>query len=462
MLTAKEIVKASLDRARDTANTKRKKEAEKWIDIYEGRQAEHILPKEGESAAALHERKRKYWAMNVTNDIIWRTCRLYDRPPRRSLEGSNLPQECIDALAAAWGDPRTNELDANTERFTRLTGAVHQRVSWSDASGIKLQPFFSDSVDVKQLNDDPTEAEIVALRTRSGDDLVTVAYTSEQIVQFKEGWLIRWNDANSLENPYGIIPIVCYRDSYPWDDYWPEGWGRILTENNLLLNDTLTDLLTLVEYQSWSVPVFVNVPNAPRKQVIGPRSPLEIQSNMAGAGFKFETPSPDIPGCISVVNMHLDGLYQTHRLSQSPLRVTIDSSGVALAMRRIDLMDDIEARRRIWSGYERQRAWIMARVWCAHNGQPLPEMSDVQLSLRWAPPSTPYDPDARQRDDSFRLVNDLATRTQLLMERNPDLTEEQAVELGRRITAENAADRAARNTAAVNPMDAALAAFEAE
>lgn len=422
----------------DDPSATRKTNARRYIDYYDGDQDKNedgfLTPKPSESVDAFI--KRPHGWINITKDIIKRVSRIYDRRPRRSLDGSKLSPGCAEAIESFWAREKTLLKDQFTDRMTRLGGSVAQRICYID-DRLDVQLFYPDQADVVPHEMDPSRAVATVLETthRAGDTREIVfryVYTDEEIRLYRDGTEVDWSDDADWgrKNPYGVAPVVWFTDEHPTKGFWPKGWGESVTSMNREINRMVADLMHWVQMQCFSVPVYTNCAPTDSKTGVGCGKPLIVNVNDMDprAGFKFETPAANISGALAVLNMTMDAAYFTHGLSASPMRLQIASSGIALAIQRVDLLDDWRSRQSSWTEFERDRAYRLACVWCAENGEALPKRDDIEFTINWGEPRLPMDTDAQMRWQSFLLNNDLTTGPDVIRTNDPDLTEKESKE----------------------------------
>lgn len=476
------LIRAAIQEARSSAAIERKEAIGLWLDYWDRQGLKHLKAKPAEKAQSFANRPKIAWG--IVPDIISRISRVYDRPPRREiLPNPRIPAGALAELERIYSDELTQSIDQDTDALTRLCGVTAQRYYWNpDTQQIEIHPFLPDDIDPIQDPDNPMATAALALTVSLPSTVQgifsgvvtrllgrhqpmqrTVVYTADKIRIVEDGKDRPGMDDGTDVNPYGVIPVTIYRDSFPWRDWWATGLGQSLIPAAQAIDRAWTDLLYLLEMQSFSIPVYENCKPADTKTSVGAGSPLItlLPPGATRGGFRFETPNPNIAGMLATFNATMDMAYQTHFLSQSPLRMTVVPSGIALALQRVDLLDDWQRRQSRWLGFERDRAYKIIAVWCAHNGHAIPRREDVVLNIDWSPPRIPIDTDVQIRDQAFRLSNDIAAAWELRQERNPDLTEDEAKEQVEAAAAYNAQWRGKRNAGgAVDQLSAAIGSFQ--
>jgi hypothetical protein len=146
------------------------------------------------------------------------------------------------------------------------------------------------------------------------------------------------------------------------------------------------------------------------------------------------------------LNQYIDRVLEDLGIPPGTVRMKggADASGVAILVEEGPLLAWAEGRRQPFADYEAEAARKAAQVACAHllaNGRPCPPWLDAtakapELGLKWPPLYVQMPGAERDRADDWRLANGVASKVQVLQERE-DLTRDQALEKLKQVKADN-------------------------
>lgn len=440
-----ELIQQSIMRARLASNAERKLEACKRLDYYKGDQLDR-LDKVLATQFAHPERLRlQKQFTNITRRIINEVSVVYKTPPQRKLlqKGNPLKGPKLEAYQKMLEGAKMDAVMKKVNRYTNLLSTVGVQAVWRN-DHLELDILTPDYLNVVQDPRDPTRcaaviieqsfADTVALDTPGnpyGANKLYIAWTPKQHQVFNEQGITRDDLANKDGvNPYGLIPIAWFRDSYPDGYFWNESGADLINAQDLI-NVKLTELNQLIKMQSFSIPVLVGT--APKEGLtIDPSNYIEIPLadaiDKGQPDFKFVSPNPKINELLEAIKEDVRRIADDWGLSMSSFKLEGGAaSGLSLKIQNVRLIERREDDVELYQGYEKDLFRIMRAVHNEHCpvGEEIPE--DAELSVNFAELEFPEDPTAEDARWITRINQGVRNRAQWLMAIDPDIkTEEEA------------------------------------
>jgi hypothetical protein len=249
-----------------------------------------------------------------------------------------------------------------------------------------------------------------------------------------------------VKNPYGCIPAVPFFNQDP-AHYFFLPINEPLIYANHATNMRLTDLNHIAKFQSFGVPVVSGIERPTSIRQGRPVDDFNVlkggsaQSRFGGVGgasgfgaggqfrtfdtgigifrdgnadanalgislgpdtavavgekgnFKFEHPNADITGLIKVIQSMTDMVRINHGL-RPKYKDTLPSSGFALLMEKIGVIEDNIRRGKLFKEREQQLFQVIKKLWNVHNSKSgEPKFSEnAQLEITYKSPEFPVDP----------------------------------------------------------------------
>jgi len=443
-----QMIRESIMRAKLAANAERKIESAKRLDYYRGDQEQHLMRVLAKQFKHPERLRLQPTFSNIVRRIINEVSVVYKRPAQRSLmiNGKKVEGKGADAFSKMYENARADAVLKKVNRYTNLLNTIGVQAVWRNEA-VALDVLTPDILNVVQNAMDPTQASAVIIEQGYADTVTLegpsnpfgatslfIAWTEESHQVFDEQGRPRPDLANeSGANPYGMIPIVFFRDSYPDSYFWNEGSFDLINAQETL-NVFLTELNQLVKMQSFSVPVIIG--DAPPEGVtVDPSNFISIPLSDATAGkgqpdFKFVSPSPKIAEIIEVIREQVRRIADDWGLSMDSFKLSgSPASGLSLKLSNIRLIERREDDVALYMDYERELFNVMRAVWNAHcpGGEEIPDKAE--LSINFAELNFPEDPAAEDQRWITQINQNVRSRAQWLMSIDPDIkTDEEAVE----------------------------------
>ena len=231
------------------------------------------------------------------------------------------------------------------------------------------------------------------------------------------------DDNPEMINPYGRLPFIeCYREGKPEMDYLDTNASNDLITTNLEINVAETNKNANVMFQSFGY-LFVNGAGIDKDTMqIG-----QDKINYLGVDGSISIVSPPnaIPALDESIKSSYKMLAQNYHLPTSFAEGTTAESGVALRMRNQELTDDRKSDVSRWRDIEFKLFELEQLIIAVEMGQDAGDLEDVDFSE-----SVDILSDQEQREKwDWELSKGIIDLADIMMQKNPDLTREEAEEL---------------------------------
>ena len=382
--------------------------------------------------------------INISKRVIDRISLVYMTPPVRAYTKEDIDLYFIEK------DLKLQRL----ERITNLLDAVLLKPCWrtkEDGSGCIEYDIISDYEPI--FGDDPLKPEAIVYPITSKATVLDntpelwVYWDSENTFTFdNNGKMYAEDDNPEMINPYGVLPFVeCFREGKPEFSYLDTNASKDLIATNLSINVAETNKNANVMFQSFGY-LFVNGSGIDKDVIsIG-----QDKINFLGVDGSISIVSPPnaIPALDESIQSSYKMLAQNYHLPISFVEGSSQASGLALKLRNIELTDERKSDVTRWRDIEYKLFDLERLMIAVEMGQDAGDLEDVDFSE-----SVEVLNDQEQRDKwDWELSKGLIDLADILMQKNPDLTREEADE----ILAEKKAPVTEEETPIANPLLSAL------
>ena len=360
--------------------------------------------------------------INIAKRVIDRVSLVYMTPPVRAYTREDVTDFFVGK------DHKLQRL----ERITNLLDAVLLKPCWrtkEDGTGCieydiiwDYEPIF----DEDPLNPSAIVYPITKKATVMDATPEMWAYWDfENHFMFDEtGKQYTQDDNPDMINPNGKLPFVeCHREGKPEFNYLDTNASRDLIATNLAVNVAETNKNANVMFQSFGY-LFVNGSGIDKDTMqIG-----QDKINYLGVDGSISIVSPPnaIPALDESIKSSYKMLAQNYHLPTGFVEGTTQAeSGVALKMRNIELTDDRKSDIARWRDVEFEFFDLERLIIAVELGQDAGDLEDVDFSE-----SVEILNDQEQRNKwDWELSKGIIDLADILMQKNPDLTREEAEEL---------------------------------
>lgn len=354
---------------------------------------------------------------NLTAGIVDAVSTLYSDPVVYEFED--------ERSAALWAEVRGwASLMADVDRYTMLGGTLGVR-PYVDDSATGFYVYLADQIEYVQEPEDSLKAQQITVSwiTGQGSARQKVAHhwTDAEYAETVDDTLV-----GQIEpNPYGVIPIVMFRNEEPRWDYFGEP-ARDLVTANLALNSMMTDLNHTVRWQSHGQLVLIGAPSG-YKPPIGPDTYLAVSNapSSTGADARYINPGADIGAIINAINQNLEMLFSARRIPKSAVVAVQGDSGISLVAQQAALRDYRKKRITAFRPLEEQLISLTLKVINYHQTGKVEEFEPP--TIKYTELEAPMSDDARL-DWDWRLRLGVSSPVDVMLALNPGMGEEEARE----------------------------------
>ena len=384
---------------------KREDHIEKLLDYYNGNDTANYIAKMF-SASAFSEIPPV--ESNITRKFINKMSRIYTIGANRNVSDK---YDSLTALKPA----RMKHI----ERMTRLCGTIATRVVWSEGETpyFDYRPVYFFHV---FFNDDPFVPSAISypilqpVEDSSKVEKLQYAYWDDKkYVHMDEDG----NVMAEIPHNYGVLPFVFTHRESQTDSFYVEGANDLINANEHV-NIAMTEMQLGLRFQMFGQPVMTGAEMGNRQRT-GSDVTLELPE---GSTYQIVAPQGNVNEVIENIKFLVELVAQNNHLwvqwSEQGGEVP---SGISLKIKDLERTEDYQDDLALWKMYEEDIYAVEKQIASSFNVS-LP--SDLNLDFK--EPEYPKTVQDQILWDKHRLELNLITETELLLEYNNDLTQEQA------------------------------------
>ena len=358
--------------------------------------------------------------VNITKRVIDRVSLVYMTPPTRTYSNEETPEYFLEK------DLKLQRL----ERMTNLLDGVLLKPCWRikpDGTGCIEYDIIMDYEPL--FDDDPLKPYAIVYPIAQKASVLDsspeqfVYWDAENTFVFdKDGKQYTSDDNPDMVNPYGVLPFIeCFRDGKPETDYMDTNASIDLIKTNLAINVAETNKNANIMFQSFGY-LFVNGSGIDKDSMIIGQDKI----NYLGIDGTISIVSPPnaVPALDESIQSSYKMLAQNYHLPTSFVEGTTAASGVALKMRNLELTDNRKSDVIRWRDIEHKLFELERLMIAVEQGKDAGDLEDVDYSE-----SVEVLNDKEQREKwDWELSHGLIDKADILMQQNPDLTREEALD----------------------------------
>lgn len=412
---AENMTRATYQAAMLDANRDRKANAAKRLDYYNDFQADYIREQLARHFAK--PEKMTPCFVNIVRKIVNQLSMVYVQDARRSLSGgSERDQQIFQEIARACSLGAKWKLG---NRYAKLLGVAMMRPVWRSGR-LDLDVVTPDVLDVV-YGDTPEDIQEVMVThypaSGRNDEMTYSVWTADTFKRLD----YRGNEIEQEPNPYGVIPFVAVWNRVPTDSFWTPG-GEDLVVIQEAFNEKLTDLLYILRMQGFGVG-YIKGMREELPDLVGPGTFFNLPE---GGELGFAKTNAPVADTLATMDFILKQAAVSNGLPASSLTTDpTDESGVAriVGNRELEEMrrDDVD----LFRGYERRLFCLVRTVWNYHS--PARKISDkAELTVDFYDPKPAISADKQATLWDQMLAMGVISPVDIMMERNPDLSREEA------------------------------------
>lgn len=349
-------------------------------------------------------------------------------------------QNILDTWADVVSKSKLHATLLLTDRMVELFGKVGVSPRWhTDKKYIVLDIITPDRTVVEQDPQDHTRA--IAVRYISGEtrntakgEVVTWTRWTDDVYQEVEinsgGEIVKV--IREETNFYGEIPIAWFTNSLELDEFWHD-MGYPIVETNEIVNLHMTNLRLAMDYQTNSLLVTVGLPES-QSIPVGVTQRLNIPAHsLSGEAQNYRaeyiTPSPALDTVWKLVNELMLAVAKQYGLSAQSVNrdASSFSSGYQLKLSKQDIVNRNKQKRELYRQSIKDLCRYMMACYTYYS--PTFNFGDTAVKIDFADITFESNPLETAQLNAMELSNGTTSEVQIIMDRNPDLTEEEAIAL---------------------------------
>lgn len=408
-----------------------RKRAHRLLDYYEGNQLNYLDEVINEQFISPRFLKLQPQMSNIVRYITDQLCQTFKNGVVITAD-SDTDQGLYDELIDTTNlDHFLNDL----EKLVFLAKTVHVKVAWRNDE-LALEMITPEYVAVEEDENDPLQASLLmfpkeVVSSPGGQPKGTFhVWTTSSYKVVNERNLAEGAEES---NPYGVIPLVPFRDYTPRDGGYFARVGEELVNAQDSLNVKLTELNYLLKFQSFSVPVITNPAVGADGQLtisIDPSKPIVIKDSKEQAGkFEFVTPQARLAEVQEAVDKEYLRIFSFYGVPTGDFVATAErQSAEAMKANNAKIEEFREAHGAMFLPQIRELLRIIRIIYNAHStgakfseDDPTIDIQPSEINLA--------DPEEVRKDYDWKLGHALITEAQILVELEDDLTLEEAEEI---------------------------------
>jgi len=428
------------EEAKWNADVARREAVAEWIDYYNNNQ-EYYLKKAlrenyPKSAADMYKYIMTY---PLTQRIIDDISMLFKNGVEVTLDKEKLNEILQEILENIQFQPVLDTVNALVN-LTHKVGVIPQ---WRD--GLELDIITPDKCFVVQNDDNPTKIDELYYqvgivvdspgKSERVDEYVRWTPETQSVVEVKDGRIA--NERDIIENRFKEIPVTFFTNCLNVDSFWHDK-GQPIVHSNKIVNQELTNYRLMIAYQAFSTLVAVglseesNIPFGPQFSLKLPFDPSDQKTPDA----KYITPNPALEKVWNVINDIILHTAQSVGLSAESFQrqASSFSSGYQLKLSKQDVVNKTIQDRQYYRIAIKDLIENICKLYTWEGDKTFPDK--LEISVDFGEIEFETSPKEREELRAMQLNNGTASVIDFIMEDNPDLTREQAVERYKEIEAD--------------------------
>lgn len=396
----------------DTTNTLRKTEAAKRLNFFHDSQLTRLDEQLNELFADPSSMIKV--ALNITKKVINNLAQVYQQPPKRTIEGSEKDQELYTALLEGAA---LNTKMKQAQRYTKLLKTILLRPVWRNNS-LQLDILTGNLLDVI-TGESPEILESVIVTdygtTDKIEDIEYSLWTKETFQRLD----YRGFTLNEQPNPYKVLPFIPVFDYPPISSsFWLEGLEDLISQQEAL-NIKLSDLMYLIQNQSYGVG-FIKNDGSGGSLKVDPGSLVQLPLNK-DAEIGFISQKAEITAVVEAIDKMTKWACVSNGLSAGSMSTEpVDQSGTSKAWDSKELqearIDDIENFRTL----EHKLFDLIKIVYNTHAPSKFSTGSKLLLDF-FDPTQKTTSPLETSQADELKIGQGILSPVDVMLRDNPDI-----------------------------------------
>jgi len=395
----------------NSANQARKVETAKRLNFYHDEQLDRL----NEQLAELFSEPEKMvkLELNIIKKIIGQTAQTYREPPTRTLDqGTEKDQKLYsEILEGCSFDVKLKQ----ASRYTKLLKTILIKVVYRN-DRLDLDILTGNLLDV-QTGQSPEQLERVLVvdygQSEKPEDIEYSLWTAETWQRLN--W--KGDIIDEQENPYKVLPFIPVFDYMPPSSAFFLPGGSDIISLQEAINIKLTDLIYLIQQQSFGVG-YIKGSQSGGSLKVSPGSLVELSAEK-DSSIGFVSQQAQIKEVVDAIDKLIKWGCVSNGLSAASMSTDVQQqSGISKAWDNKELsemrLDDVS----LWRAYEKQLFNLMRVVWNVHSKKKLSE--NAILKIDFADPQAKLDAKSQAESDDLKIAQGVLSPVDVAMRDNPD------------------------------------------
>lgn len=353
-------------------------------------------------------------ALNVVKKVINNLCSLYAQPPKRNLEGTDKDKEIYAEILEGSS---FNAMMKMAQKYTKLLKTILLRPVWRNNS-LQIDILTGNILDVITGESPHDLQKVIITDYGTSDKLESVEYSlwTAKVFQRLD---YRGKVINEQANPYKVLPFLPVFDYPPISSsFWLEGLEDLISIQEAI-NIKLTDLMHLIQMQSFGVG-WIKSDGSGDSMKVDPGSMVQLPKDKDSA-LGFESQKAEITAVLEAISKLAKWACVSNGLSAGAMSVNVtEMSGIAKAWDSKELssarFDDLETFRAV----EHKLFDLVRIVNNTHSKNKL--SASAKLSVDFYDPSLKAMSRQEQAtSDQLQIEMGTLSPVDVLLRQNPDL-----------------------------------------
>jgi hypothetical protein len=237
------------------------------------------------------------------------------------------------------------------------------------------------------------------------------------------------NEREIKPNRFGVIPVVWFTNDIEVNSFWFNKTNPVV-ETNEIVNCELTNYRYIMAFQAFSTLVEIGNPS-PEVKAFGASYSLRLPFDMNSTqtpDAKYITPDPKLEAVWNVIMDIIIGVAQSVGISADAYRRenTTFNSGYQLKLSKQDIIKKTINERPFYRRKLKKLIELMLMLYTQNNASKTFERANVKIDFG----ELQFDDNPMEREQirAMRLANGTANEIDFIMEDNPDLSRDEAIE----------------------------------
>ena len=431
------VVEQKKLQAKWNSDIARRNEVSRRINYYENNQRDYLLYalKKAYPKSAKDMVNKFEFCYPLTSRILDDVSILFEEPLKTSIDKEPLEELYSEIIEKSL----LNAIMQKVNTYVNLTDKVGVIPMWKDDQ-VELVILTADNCFVVQDPEDPTKIKelyyqigiITDTPTKAETVVSYIKWTPEiqSIVDVDNASGSLDNERDIEDNKFGEIPVVWFENDITINTFWHTKTNHIV-ETNEIVNLELTNFRYILAFQAFSTLVEVGSEDEVSEKTLAPSFSLKLPFDPATnrqPDAKYITPNPKMDTIWGVISDIIVGAAQSVGISAEAYRKenSTINSGYQLRLSKTDILKKTMSDRPYYRYKLKKLIELMLLLYTQNNQSKT--FDGVNIKVDFGELKYDQSPEEKERVRAMRLANGTANEIDFIVEDNPDLSRDEAVE----------------------------------